>query len=258
MKLSIVVPVYNEEKTIKEISQRILKAELPIGWKKEIIIVDDASGDKTWKIIQDLILQFGSRQDRKIPVSTAKRGDQSADFKIFQNERNMGKGAAVRKGIENAEGDVLIIQDADLEYDPSDYSKLLKPIIAQKVKVVYGSRLKTLKLVFSGKNKTPLPLHYLVNRFLTFLTNLLYGSRLTDMETCYKAMVKEVYRKLNLRSNGFEIEPEITAKILRSGYLIEEVPIETKPRSYKEGKKIKAIDAYKAIVALFRFRSKDE
>lgn len=233
MKLSIVVPVFNEIKTVREILQRIEKAKLPFGWEKEIIIIDDASCDGTKEYLKNL-----KKKNLK---------------KIF-HPKNLGKGAAIRTGLKEARGDVLLIQDADLEYDPQDYSRLLAPIIAGKTKVVYGSRLKTLRLVVFGKNKTPLPLHYLANRFLSFLTNLLYGSKLTDMETCYKMMTKEIYQDLNLVSNRFEVEPEITAKILKKGEKIFEVPIETKPRDYQEGKKIKARDAFWAIATLVKFR----
>lgn len=227
MKLSVVIPVYNEEKTVGELLKKVLAEKTP----KEIIVIDDGSTDKTLL---------------KIP--------REKNIKILSNKINQGKGAAIRKGITEAIGEVLIIQDADLEYDPNDYAKLLKPILEKKTKVVYGSRLKELKLRFWGKNKTPLPLHYLVNRFLSFLTNVLYGSNLTDMETCYKMMSRDVYLKLDLSSNGFEIEPEITTKILKAGYKIEEVPIQTKPRSYKEGKKIKTKDAFKAMVALIKYK----
>jgi hypothetical protein len=150
----------------------------------------------------------------------------------------------------------LIIQDADLEYDPNDYHRLIKPIIENKTKVVYGTRLKELKLRFWGEEKTPLPLHYLANCFLSCLTNILYGSSLTDMETCYKTISREVYKKLKLESDRFEIEPEITAKILKMGYQILEVPIKTKPRSYQEGKKIKAKDAFLAVKTLLKYRLK--
>lgn len=233
MKLSIVIPVFNEIRTIKKILQRVEKANLPSGWSKEIIIVDDNSNDGTSEEIKKL-------RDKNIK-------------KLF-HRKNLGKGAAIRTGLKEAKGDVLLIQDADLEYDPQDYSRLLAPIIAEKAKVVYGSRLKTLKLAFFGKNKTPLPLHYLANRFLSILTNILYGSKLTDIETCYKMITKEVYQDLNLVSNRFEVEPEITAKILKKGIKIFEVPIETKPRNYKEGKKIKARDAFLAIVTLIKYR----
>lgn len=226
-KLSVVIPVFNEGKTIGTIINRVLAEETP----KEIIVVDDGSTDGTWSLVQSY----------------------NAKLKVFRNEVNLGKGAAVRKGIDNATGDVLIIQDADLEYNPKYYKPLLTPIISGEAKVVYGSRLKTMKLAFWGREKTPMPLHYLANLFLSFLTNILYGSNLTDMETGYKMMTKEVYKSLILKSNRFEIEPEITAKILKKGFKIFEVPISTKPRSYKEGKKIKAKDSLLAILTLLRY-----
>jgi len=236
MKLSVIIPVFNEEKTIEKIVNLVLTEKTP----KEIIIVDDGSTDGTLKKVQSAILRLRSGQESK----------------IFKQPKNMGKGAAVRRGIENAIGDVLVIQDADLEYDPSDYQRLLEPIVAGETEVVFGSRLKDLKFRISGKSKTPLPLHYLMNRFLSFLTNVLYGSHLTDMETCYKMMTKKVYKNLDLVSNGFEIEPEITAKVLKKGFKILEVPIRTKPRTYEEGKKIKAEDAVWAVFTLVRYRFK--
>lgn len=238
MKLSVLIPVFNEEKTITQIVERVTLAKLPNGWEKEIIVIDDASKDGTLGKIQRF-------KDSKV---------QREKITVLQNMVNMGKGAAIRKGIGQATGDVLVIQDADLEYDPNDYRKLLQVIVSSQAEVVYGSRLREMKLKIFGKDKTPLPLHYLVNRFLSFLTNILYGSKLTDMETCYKMMTRRVYKNLNLESFRFEIEPEITAKILKKGYQIVEVPISTKPRSYKEGKKIKAIDAFKAIYTLLKFR----
>jgi len=239
MKLSIVIPVFNEEKTIGEILKKVLGVKLPSGLEKEIIIIDDGSTDETLNRIEN----------EKLKIKNDK-----VKFKILQNEKNLGKGAAVRKGIRNASGDVLVIQDADLEYNPEDYKKLLKPILENKAKVVYGSRLKELKFRLFGKDKTPMPLHYIANLFLSFLTNVLYGSSLTDMETGYKMMTKEVYQGLRLESDRFEVEPEITAKILKKGFQIDEVPIITKPRSYKEGKKIKAKDALLAIWTLLKYR----
>ena len=236
MKLSVIIPVFNEEKTIEKIVNLVLTEKTP----KEIIIVDDGSTDGTLKKVQSAILRLRSGQESK----------------IFKQPKNMGKGAAVRRGIENATGDVLVIQDADLEYDPADYRRLLEPIVAGETEVVFGSRLKDLKFRISGKSKTPLPLHYLTNRFLSFLTNVFYGSHLTDMETCYKMMTKKVYKNLDLVSNGFEIEPEITAKVLKKGFKILEVPIRTKPRTYEEGKKIKAEDAVWAVFTLVRYRFK--
>lgn len=237
MKLSVIVPVYNEERTINELLQRVLREKT----QKEVIVVDDGSTDGTLQEIQRY-------KDTKI-----QRKD-GTKLEILKNERNMGKGAAVRKGIANATGDVLIIQDADLEYDPNDYQKLLKPILEGKTEAVYGSRLKELKFRLWGKDKTPLPLHYLVNRFLSFLTNLLYGSNLTDMETCYKMMTRKVYQSLDLVSNRFNIEPETTVKILKKGYKILEIPIVTKPRNYKQGKKIKAKDALIAVITLIKYK----
>lgn len=229
MKLSVIIPVYNEEKTVAKIVEQVLAEKTP----KEVIIVDDGSTDKTREIIKKL-------KDARIK-------------KLFHT-KNSGKGAAIRTGIKNAAGEVLLIQDADLEYDPKYYQELLRPIALGKAEVVYGTRLKTLPFRLWGKDKTPLPLHYLVNRFLSALTNLIYDSNLTDMETCYKMISREVYQKLDLVSNRFEIEPEITAKILKRGYSILEVPITTKPRGYQEGKKIKAKDAFIAVWALLKYR----
>ena len=232
-KLSVVIPVYNEENTVAEILKRVIAEKT----NKEIIIIDDGSIDNSPRRIEQSAIS-----------------NQQSAIKVFRHPNNQGKGAAIRTGIKAATGDVLIIQDADLEYDPSDYQRLLKPILEGKTKVVYGTRLKDLKFRLWGKDKTPLPTHYLANRLLSWLTNVLYGSKLTDMETCYKMMSREVYKNLELKSNGFEIEPEITIKILKSGYQITEVSIATKPRNYKEGKKIRLIDAIKALVTIFTIR----
>jgi len=236
MMLSVIIPCFNEERTIAALVDKVFNETT----KKEVIVINDGSTDNTSQYLEKIKLKY-------------KRNN----LTVFNKIKNEGKGSAVRKGFELAKGDVLVIQDADLEYDPNDYKKLLKPIKDNKAKVVYGTRLKTLKFNLFGKDKTPFPLHYLANQALSSLTNVLYGSKLTDMETCYKMMSRDVYKSLNLISNGFEVEPEITAKILKSGYKILEIPISTIPRSYHEGKKIKTQDAFKALITLFKYKFKN-
>ena len=236
MKLSIIVPVYNERSTILEILEKVKKSDV-LGLEKEIIIVDDGSTDGT-----------------KTRISQFKSQNRGIELKIIEHKQNKGKGAAVQSAIKAATGDILLIQDADLEYHPKYYPLLLKPIIKGKAKVVYGSRLMKIKFSLFGKNPTPLPLHYLGNRFLSWVTSFLYDVKITDMETGYKVMRKEVYKRLHLTAKRFELEPEITAKIFRMGYQILEVPIQTKPRGYKEGKKISWKDGFLAFLTLLRFR----
>ncbi len=236
MKLSIIIPLFNEEKTIDKILKKVSKIRLSKGIKKEIIVIDDGSNDNSKVKIQNLKLK-GIK-------------------KIF-HERNLGKGAAIRTGIKQATGEMIIIQDADLEYDPQDYLKLLQPILENNALVVYGTRLTDYPLKLWGDRKTVLPSHLLANKFLTFLTNLLYGSHLTDMETCYKLFKKEILKNIQLESNRFDFEPEITAKILKLNIPIIEVPISTKPRTYKEGKKINWIDGIIAIWTLIKYRFTD-
>lgn len=233
MKLSIIIPVFNEEKTIKILLERVAGAKLPKGLNREIIIIDDGSSDSTSKIISRI---------KKIK------------FKYFKNNINLGKGASIRIGFKKTSGDFIIIQDADLEYNPQDFSKLLKPITDGESKVVYGSRLINYPLRLWGENKTVMPTHLIGNKFLTGLTNLLYGSNLTDMETCYKIFKSEVILGLNLISNRFEIEPEITAKILKKGIQIVEVPIVVKPRTPQEGKKISWKDGFIAVWTLIKHK----
>lgn len=226
--LSIIIPVFNEEKTIKELLKKVAGVRLPDGMGKEIIIIDDGSTDKTRAVL--------------------------SEFQILRHQKNLGKGAAVRSGIKKASGDYLVIQDADLEYDPNDYNKLLEPILKKQAMIVFGTRLKKYPLKLWGKNKTVLPLHLIANRFLTWMVNFLYGSNLTDMETGYKLFTREVIKKLDLKSNGFEIEPEITIKALDLGYNIVEVSIKTKPRGYDQGKKIGFRDGFLAIWTILKYK----
>ena len=230
-KLSIIIPAYNEEKTILKVISRVKNAKLG-NIKKEVIVVDDFSADRTKKVLSKL---------------------KNKGLKIFFHEKNMGKGAAIRTALKHATGDIMLIQDADLEYDPKEYGKLLKPIIDGKAKVVYGSRLASIR-----KNlKKMYKLHYLGNLFLTAITSVLYGANITDMETGYKVFKKEVIRNISLKAKRFDFEPEITAKILKKGYKITEVPIDFMGRKFSEGKKITWKDGVKALLYLIKYRFTD-
>lgn len=224
MKLSVVIPCYNEENTVAQLVDLVEKVE---GVDKEIIILDDGSKDRTPKILEEI-------------------GRNRPYIKVIINPKNRGKGATVREGYKNSTGDYVIVQDADLEYDPQDYKKLLTEL-DKGAQVVYGSR-------FSGDYKDMTNLHYFGNRFLTILTNILYGTHLTDMETCYKLLPGDFVRSLSLKSDRFDFEPEITSKILKSGLKIREVPISYKGRSWKEGKKITWRDGIHAVKTLIKFR----
>lgn len=224
MKLTVVVPVYNEVKTV----QKLVETVQLVPVKKEIVIVDDGSTDGTRELIRQ---RFAGREG----------------FNAIFHEKNRGKGAAIRTGIGAASGDAIIIQDADLEYDPMDYLPLMQALEKNGVNVVFGSR-------FLGGKKVTGSLHRAVNYFLTALTNILYGSRLTDMETCYKLFRARTLKNLPLSSDGFEIEVELTAKTLKAGEKIVEIPVSYKGRSYHEGKKIGWKDGVKAVVSLWHYR----
>ncbi len=226
MKLSVIIPVYNEESTIQEILRQVRAVNLAY----EIIIVDDGSMDRTCEFL--------------------KAEENQPDTTVIYHERNQGKGAAVRTGFDRATGDILLIQDADLEYDPRDYPALLRPIEEGRVKVVYGSR-------FLGPRKAMLFWHMLGNKLLTLLTNVLYNTILSDMETCYKVFRADVVKGIPLRSRRFEFEPEITAKVLKRGHRIFEVPISYYGREYDEGKKITWRDGPKAVWTLIKYRFVD-
>jgi len=229
VKLSIIMPVYNERDTLREILHQVRAVELP-GIDKEILAVDDGSTD-------------GSRD---ILAEEAAAGD----LKVFYHDLNQGKGAGVRTGIEHATGDIILIQDADLEYDPRDYPALIRPIIEKRVTVVYGSR-------FLGPRKAMLFWHMLGNKLLTLTTNVLYNTILSDMETCYKCFRADVVKGIPLRSRRFEFEPEITAKVLKRGHRIFEVPISYYGREFHEGKKISWRDAPIAFWTLIKYRFVD-
>ena len=222
--LSVVVPVYNERVTVAEVIRRIRAVELPVD--VEVIVVDDGSSDGTDKVLTAL-------------------GDSTV--RVLTHAVNQGKGAAVRTGMASARGDLLLIQDADQEYDPADWPRLLDPILRGKARVVYGSR-------FTGERMNMLPLHWIGNRFLSLMTNLLYSSTMSDMETCYKLFDRRVLEGLTIESNNFDFEPEITAKVLRRGFRIYEVPISYAGRELSEGKKITWRDGIGALRALIKFR----
>ncbi|MBI2031279.1 MAG: glycosyltransferase family 2 protein [Candidatus Levybacteria bacterium] len=233
MKLSIVIPVFNEEKTISKILEKVTKLKIPNA-EKEIVVVDDGSTDKT---------------------AAKLSGFNISGLKIIHHKKNLGKGTAVRTGIENSSGDYIVIQDADLEYDPNDIKKLFIPIQKKMAKVVYGTRLNRLPNLTKDEKSPLFLLHYFGNRFLSLITSVLYGQWITDMETCYKLFPKKALENIKLNSRRFDFEPEITAKLLKKDYKILEIPIETKPRGYGEGKKLNTVrDGTIALWTLLKYR----
>jgi glycosyltransferase involved in cell wall biosynthesis len=221
--LSVVVPVYNEEHTISAILGQIRAIDIP----KEIIVVDDYSTDATRTILESEV--------------------NHEDTRVFLHHQNLGKGGAVRTGLQHVRGDIIIIQDADLEYDPRDYHALLRPILEGRSKAVYGSR-------FLGEHKAMYFWHSLGNKFLTLVTNILFDTTLSDMETCYKVFTRDIADNLDIKQMRWGIDPEITAKILRQGIRIYEVPISYNGREFSEGKKISWTDGFVILWTLLRYR----
>jgi glycosyltransferase involved in cell wall biosynthesis len=230
VKLSIVIPVYNEAETLAEIVRRVLAVDVEAD--KQIILVDDGSSDGT----RDLYPQVQQQHP-------------DADISVYLHDHNRGKGAALRTGFKQADGDIILIQDADLEYDPRDYNRLLEPIRDGRADVVFGSRF-----VGSEAHRVLLFWHHVGNKLLTLFSNAMTNLNLTDMETCYKVFKADVLKKFSLRANRFEFEPEFTAKVARSGCRVYEVGISYAGRDYAQGKKITWVDGIKAVLAIMRFR----
>jgi glycosyltransferase involved in cell wall biosynthesis len=228
-KLSVVVPVFNERNTLVEILRRMRAVELPDSIEREIVVVDDGSSDGTRDVLRQL---------------------NDSTVHVVSHENNRGKGAALRTGFARATGDYVLVQDADLEYDPADWPRLIAPVLAGKARVVYGSR-------FTGERRNMLFFHWVGNRFLSLVTNVLYNTTLSDMETCYKLIDRALLARIDLRAERFEFEPEITAKLLKCGVRIYEVPISYTGREVDEGKKITWVDGFSALWALVKYRFRD-
>lgn len=228
MKLSVIIPVFNEEKTILEILKRVEKVKIP-KIEKEIVIVDDFSTDGTRGILEKV----------------------KGRHKVYYHKKNLGKGAAIRTALKHTSGEIIIIQDADLEYNPQDYPKLIKPILEGKASVVYGSR------ALMKNNRASSPFFYWGGQIVCQTTNLLYGSKLTDVNCCYKVFKREVIGQIKLESNRFEFCEEVTAKVLKRGYKIKEIAVRYFPRSIAQGKKICWKDGLSAIKTLVKYRFYD-
>lgn len=228
-KITILIPVFNEINTLEQILQKVEQTSF-CNLEKEVILIDDFSTDGSREVLEKL----------------------TDKYKVFYHEENQGKGAALRTGFEHATGDIIVIQDADLEYDPVDYEPLIELILKDKADVVYGSRLSGAK-----PSRSFMFTHFIGNKVLTLLTNILYNTTLTDMETCYKAFKSDFIKDIKIKSNRFDFEPEITAKVLKKGARLYELPISYYGREYNEGKKITWKDGLQAIWTLLKFRITD-
>jgi glycosyltransferase involved in cell wall biosynthesis len=245
-KLSVVIPVYNERETIVEILRRVLETDM----RKEVIVVDDCSKDGTHKILQELA-ELQNRGESVASVNDGSNPIALNEIRFYFQGENQGKGAALRRGFAIATGDIVLVQDADLEYDPRDYAKLLEPILDGRADVVFGSRF------LGGPQRVHYFWHYVANKFLTLLSDMFTNLKLTDMETCYKVFRREVLKGIQIKSNRFGFEPEITAKVAKGNWRIYEVPISYAGRTYEDGKKITWKDGLQALWCIIRYRLGD-
>jgi glycosyltransferase involved in cell wall biosynthesis len=245
-KISVVIPVFNEKKTLDEILRRVLETEI----RKEVIVVDDCSTDGTRTILEDMAA-LQARGNLSAPAQDGEDAIPLADLRFLFQPVNQGKGAALRRGFAEVTGDIVLVQDADLEYNPRDYPTLLEPLLDGRADVVYGSRF------LGGPQRVHYFWHYVANKALTLLSDIFTNLKLTDMETCYKAMLTPVIRGINLKSNRFGFEPEVTAKIAKGNWRVYEVPISYAGRTYEEGKKITWKDGVMALWYIVRYTLAD-
>lgn len=243
-RLSVVIPVYNERNTIEEILERVVRVDI----EKEVIVVDDGSTDGTREVLEKLAREFAESAADERPWRSTRDGKAKADIRIFFEAKNCGKGAALRVGFQQARGETVIVQDADLEYDPEEYYRLLEPIEHGLADVVYGSRF------LGGPHRVLFFWHSVANKLLTVLSNMFTDLNLSDVWTCYKAFKRGVLEEIQLREDRFGFEPEVTAKIARGGWRVYEVPISYHGRTYAEGKKITWRDGVRGIWVILRCR----